>query len=311
MFDIDYLLALQRFREATDDVLSPFLMGVSDFVIGNFTILLMVCIYLCVNKRWGYYMIFNVFGAGMLNQFLKNTFCVYRPWVRDAAVMPYGNATQTATGYSFPSGHTQSATSIYGSLAAIFKKHKWLVALCVTIIVLVGFSRNYLGVHTPQDVLVGMTEGLMMLWATGRLFKWVERNPEKDIYILIVGVTTAALFMAYAILKSYPVDYDPIGNVIVDPEKMKTDCFFYGGAVFGIVTGWFVERRFIKFSTDVKLWRKILRFLIAAILIVFVFNKILKPEMMLLLGKQWGNLVSTTILIWIATILMPIISKKI
>lgn len=311
MFDIDYLLALQRFREATDDVLSPFLMGVSDFVIGNFTILLMVFIYLCVNKRWGYFMLANIFGAGAFNNLMKNTFCVYRPWVRDAAVMPYGNATQTATGYSFPSGHTQLATSIYGSIAMIFKKHKWVVALCAIIVVLVGFSRNYLGVHTPQDVVVGLIEGLLMLWVTDRVFKWIDNNPEKDVYILIVGVAGCVLFMLYSIFKPYPIDYDGFGNIIVDPEKMKIDSFFYGGAIFGIVTGWFVERRFIKFNTDAKWWRKVLRFLIAAILIVFVFNKLLKPELIILFGKQWGNLVSTTILMWIATIVMPLIAKKV
>lgn len=127
----------------------------------------------------------------------------------------------------------------------------------------------------------------------------------------MIGVAASILFMIYTIFKPYPIDYDEFGSIIVDPEKMKIDSFFYGGAVFGIVTGWFVERRFIKFSTDVKWWRKILRFLIAVLLIVFVSNKLLKPELMIFFGKQWGNLISAMILMWITIILMPLIAKKI
>ncbi|MBO5535524.1 MAG: phosphatase PAP2 family protein [Clostridia bacterium] len=68
-------------------------------------------------------------------------------------------------GYSYPSGHSVTAATLYGSMAVCARKMmRWISVLCVILILLTGFSRNYLGVHTPQDVLVGLTEGALMLW---------------------------------------------------------------------------------------------------------------------------------------------------
>ena len=71
----------------------------------------------CVYKRLGYYLLSVGLTGTVLNQFLKLLFRIPRPWVRDNSLTVVGDATEAATGYSFPSGHTQTAVGIYGGIA--------------------------------------------------------------------------------------------------------------------------------------------------------------------------------------------------
>lgn len=88
--------------------------------------------------------------AYLVNGFLKLTCCVYRPWIRDARVVPYGDSKVAATGYSFPSGHSTAATARYGSIGVWFRKrNKAIMEVMFASIFITMFSRNYLGVHTP------------------------------------------------------------------------------------------------------------------------------------------------------------------
>ena len=74
----------------------------------------MAIIYWAVSKDFGAYLMMGWSGNRLVNGALKVTACAYRPWIRDARIVPYGNAITTATGYSFPSGHTMNAASIFG-----------------------------------------------------------------------------------------------------------------------------------------------------------------------------------------------------
>lgn len=100
----------------------------------------------------------------IFNQFLKNTFCVYRPWIRDSRIEPVSGAKSGATGYSFPSGHTASSTGVYGSLGIFCRKNYKLISIFSFILIfLIMFSRNWLGVHTPQDVIVAFLCGFVLI----------------------------------------------------------------------------------------------------------------------------------------------------
>jgi len=100
-------------------------------------------------------MIYTLLFSGILVQGLKITFRVERPWVKDPAFHAVEAVLPKATGYSFPSGHTQTATAVFMPLAMYFKKY-WLKILCVFTFLMVALSRLYLGVHTPVDVIVSI-----------------------------------------------------------------------------------------------------------------------------------------------------------
>ncbi len=68
-----------------------------------------------------------------------------------------------------------TAVPIYGTLAvSTWKKMRWAAVICLICLLLTAFSRNYLGVHTPQDVLVGILAGSMVVWGMYVLFRWLE-----------------------------------------------------------------------------------------------------------------------------------------
>ena len=191
----------------------------------NTVIVIMAIIYWAVSKEYGTFFLMGWSGNRLVNGFLKVTFCAYRPWVRDPRIIPFGNSMTTATGYSFPSGHTMNAATVYGGSAVQNGLPKILRIFLAILVALVAFSRIFLGVHTPQDILVGAGAGMIVMWLTMLLMKWLKEHPEKDWRVLCIGAALAILVALYAGLKSYPVDYDSEGNVLVEGKKMMNDTF--------------------------------------------------------------------------------------
>ena len=98
----------------------------------------------------------NLILVFMLNYILKLIFSRTRPI--DINII-------TETGYSFPSGHAMISLAIYGFLAYLlwesdYKYKKIGVSLLVLLIVLIGISRIYLGVHYTSDVIAGFIVSL-------------------------------------------------------------------------------------------------------------------------------------------------------
>ena len=132
--------------------------------LGVTLITLAVCIYLWRRRlsRWVFTVLVTVFGGMLLNFWLKGVFQRARPHFDDPIL--------TLNNYSFPSGHAMMATVLYGVLAAILvsQVHDWRwrllsVIVALILIMLVGFSRIYLGVHYLSDVLGAMAEGAAWL----------------------------------------------------------------------------------------------------------------------------------------------------
>ena len=177
--DIHFLLALQAFRNGPGSGLGQFLSKMTFLGEMNSVLILMAAVYWCVSKEFGTYFLLGWSGNRLVNGTLKVTACVYRPWIRDTRIIPDSASLATATGYSFPSGHSMNAASLYGG-AAVRKDLPKAARIGFGLILLfVAFSRIYLGVHTPQDVVVGAITGSLVMVLTGRLLKWLEKHPEK------------------------------------------------------------------------------------------------------------------------------------
>ncbi len=302
--DMDFLLMLQQFREGGGAAFTEFFLKMS--YIGEMTIVLAIIaeIYWCVSKEFGNYLLMGWSGNRIINGLLKVTACVYRPWIRDARIIPEPEALAAATGYSFPSGHSMNAASLYGG-GAIRKELPKPGRIALGLIaVLIALSRNFLGVHTPQDVLVGLGAGLLFMWLIGKLMKWVEAHPEKDIMIMCIGIGMAVAVAVFAALKSYPEDRDAAGKLLVDGAKMANDTFKGVGWGIGFLAGWVLERRFIHFSTDVPMVTRVTRF-VTGLLGFYVISLILVP-----LIKKWipgatGTIFSSFLQMFFVSFLFP------
>ena len=248
--DIWYLLWLQSLREAAGPLIESFFAAVSAIAVNPFTMFLPGIIYWCFDKFSGFFVLTSFTLGNFVCMFLKNTFCVYRPWIKDDRIHAAEGAIEEATGYSFPSGHTQMAASVYGETGFIYRrKYKVLKWFCYIFTILVAFSRNFLGVHTPQDVIVAFAVVIAVYYIVKNLIRRVQAKPELDLKILMIGLLIDAAFIAYVALKSYPMDYLN-GELLVDPVEMQVDCFKSAGMLAGFLVGWYAERRTLKFTTD-------------------------------------------------------------
>lgn len=308
--DINILLALQDFRNGAGAVFADFLSKMTFLGELSTAIVIMAIIYWGVNKEFGAYLLMGWSGNRLANGVLKVTACAYRPWIRDARVIPYGNSITTATGYSFPSGHTMNAASLFGGGAVRKDVPRALRITLGIIVVLVAFSRNYLGVHTPQDTLVGTLVGILVMGLTVRLMNWVAAHPEKDILVAGIGIVLAVAIAAYAAVKPYPADYDAEGKILVDGAKMANDTFKGVGWCSAFLVGWVLERRFVGFSTDgIPMARRVTR-IATGLLSYYAVSLILVPLIKGWLPGAAGTIASCFVQILYVSFIFPWCVKR-
>ncbi len=308
--DIEYLLWLQGLRESLPAFFEQFFAIVSAVAISKALIFGVCLIYWCLDKRAGQYVLLSFCFGALVNQFIKNMACAYRPWIRSTQIQPSQAALPDATGYSFPSGHTQTSANVFGAIGWYYRK-RWPVlnVLCWVFVILVAFSRNFLGVHTPQDVIVGLIEGFVVVLLVERLIAWIDGAPGRDARVLATTLVAIVAFIAIATLKPYPMDYDAAGKLLVDPADMVVDCFKVAGMAVGAILGWFLERRFVRFEVNPKeagFKRMAVRFAIGA-LVVVLFSLAPKLLQMLGIGQNWYEFLKSFLSIFAAAFVAPLV----
>jgi len=284
-WQIDYLLLLQNFRDLSFHVFDKFFLMVTMFGEVYIPLGITCLIYWCISKRAGFYILSSYMYSFLLNTVCKFSACIYRPWVLDARVKPVAEAIPAATGYSFPSGHTAGAVAIFGSILVWLRENKLIKYTCLTLILLVMMSRNYLGVHTPQDVVVSLVFGVFIILYNKKLLIWCSKGKHRDILISGVVTVLSILVMLYIYYKHCPIDYLN-GKILYDPLSAKIDMFTRIGFVIGSFWGWTAEKHFISFRPkNGSLIEKVIRFFIG----IFIAGLILKYADLCLI-KVFGNL---------------------
>lgn len=264
--DIQYLLLLQNLREATGGILNSFFLGITALGEQPFTFLLLAFIYWCVDKRAGQRMALNVSVACTLNQFVKWKCRVERPWIRDGRILPVSQALSGAGGYSFPSGHTQRAAAVWGALGAFCLKGKerLIAGACFLTLALISFSRNFLGVHTPQDVLVALAAGAVLIFLIEKLLCWAEGGKDRDLVLAAAGCAVCFLPMLWA------------------------GCLSNAGAGMGLWIGWVLERRFVSFQDEGTWPEKIMRFFMGGMGVLFL-QQVLPAALRLMMEAKYAG----------------------
>ncbi len=294
--DINILAWIAEHR--TDFLTS--LMSAVTFAGSEIFLIGIVCIlYWCVSRKTGDRMLLTLFSGIVVNQYLKVIFCVPRPWVRSERVKVVPSAIEDATGYSFPSGHTANAVSTFGGISRIdgLKRFGWIFWV---IAVLVGFSRMYLGVHTPQDVIVSLVLGAILVILMEKLNNALQKKPALDIMISLAGIILGVGLCLFAYFRPYPDE---------NGLKISFDTFKLAGASVGIMIGWVIERRTVKFEIPKALWKKAARFA-GGLLLVLLIMKGLKSPINALFGEMTGSFARYFLVGIVATYIWPLVFHK-
>lgn len=283
-------------------VLNEFMLGVTYF--GDEIAFLVVALILfwCVDKRRGYYVLAVGFFGTLANQFLKITCRVPRPWVRDPEFTILEQAREAASGYSFPSGHSQSGVGTFGAIAYTAKNKavKWL---CFAVMVLVPLSRMYIGVHYPSDVLVGSGMALALIVAVRPLV--YKDNGRYIPAIFGVGILLSAAFLAYVELFPFPED--------IDPHNMQSavkNAYTLLGCLLGLIAAYYADERKLHFPVKAVWWAQILKVVIGLGLVLAVKEGLRGPLEALFGGHMIARGVRYFLMVVVAGIVWPLTFPK-
>lgn len=260
-------------------------------------LVLALIVFWCVDKRRGYYVMAVGFIGTVMNQGLKLICRVPRPWVLDENFTILEQAREAASGYSFPSGHTSTAVGTFGAIAATENK-RWLRTVCITLAALVGFSRMYVGVHTPWDVLVGAGCALFLIWI---LRPVVMSGKERSMHILLtVMVALGIAFLLYVELYPFPADFDA-HNL----ESGLKNAYTLIGCLAGVVVVYFAEQKWVNFSTEGIWWVQILKTVLGLGLVLLVKAGLKAPLDGLFGGLLIARAVRYFLVVVVAGVLWP------
>lgn len=234
-------------------------------------------VFWCVDKRRGYYLLSVCFGGVLVNQWLKIVCRVPRPWVRDPNFTIVNSARAEAAGYSFPSGHTQTAVGFFGGVAR-FTSRMWLRIVCIVILVLVSISRMYLGVHTPADVGVSLIVAAALVFVLYPLVESTLWFPSR-IYGIIGGMLAVSLaFLGFLEFFPFPADIDTANLA----SAMK-NAYSMAGAVAGMLVVSILDNKLIQFPNRAPWWGQAIK-LVCGLLIVVLAKSLLKAPLLAVFG---------------------------
>ncbi|MBE6563133.1 MAG: phosphatase PAP2 family protein [Ruminococcaceae bacterium] len=244
---------LRLFEAIRNPVLDTFFFLVTRLGEETLFILIGILFFWCINKKEGYYLLSVGLMGTVINQFLKLLFRVPRPWVRDPDFTIVESARAEATGYSFPSGHTQTAVGSFGAVAR-WHKEKVIRIICIVLCVLVPVSRMYLGVHTPADVIVSIIVALALVFG---MYPFVRRSTENHNYMRILFGIMLAISVGYLLfvnLFNFPADIDPHNF-----ESGMKNAYTMLGCISALWLTFEVETRYINFKTEAPWWGQIIK----------------------------------------------------
>ena len=297
---MDILYALEKIR-------TPFWNGVMSAVtqLGGEVIFIVaaVVVFWCVSKWEGYYLMTIAFCGTVLNQFLKLICRVPRPWVRDPNFTIVESARAEATGYSFPSGHTQNAIGLFGGMAR-WGGRLWVRLGLTALALVIAFSRMYLGVHTPADVGVSLVLAAALVLGLYPLMRRAQEKPRYMGYVLAAMLVVSGAFVVVVEAYGFSADTDAenLASGIGNAWKML-------GAVAGMTLAWLLDRRYIHFETQAVWWVQVIKVAVGMALLLAIKSGLKAPLLALLGHEGLAGGVRYFLLVLVAGAVWPLVFR--
>ena len=289
-----FLYLLERIRVP---VLNEFLLAITAFGEETAFLTIGLIVFWCVGKRQGYYLMTVGLAGTVASQLMKIVCRVPRPWVRDSNFTILEAAREAAGGYSFPSGHTQTAVGTFGSIAA-FTRKKWIAAICVVLAILVGFSRMYIGVHTPADVLVGALLSAVLIAA---FYPLMLGKQERTYFGLVILAVLSIAYLLYMELTVFPVDIDPHNY-----ESAMKNAYTLMGCSGALLIVYPVEKRYVNYSEKAVWWAQLLKIALGLLAVLAVKEGLRSPLELLFAGHLAARAVRYFLIVITAGLVWPL-----
>ncbi len=242
MFALE-LSVLQYLAGIRSPLLDIFMEAITFLGEDTLLIVLISVIYFMIQKESAYRLCFVTVCSLGLNGIIKNICKMPRPFAtgKVSCIRP-----ETATGYSFPSGHTQNFATWSTALSRILKK-RWFTVMMLVLSVAIGFSRLYLGAHYPSDVAAGLVLGILM-GIFGSMLYEKHKNPIRLFAPVCIGMGIFGIFF------------------LMNPDPHFADYFKCVGLMCGLTASAHIDKAFGNITYNVAIWKKLLRVIIAVVL---------------------------------------------
>ena len=208
-------------------------------------IVILGIIYYAFDKRLGEFLAFSLFTAAGINTIIKGLVKAPRPFEKYETRID-NLREHTATGYSFPSGHTQNFTTFLFA-GSFYLNRQYLFIVSGIFAILMALSRMYLGVHFLEDVLVSIFLGVSLSYVFYKIFIKYYYTKLNYIYLGVLGIFTPFLFII--ITKSFYTSY---------------------GLLLGFVLAMMFEKKYINFSMEVSAMQKLVRVVLGLFTMILV-----------------------------------------
>ncbi len=279
---MEFLYFLQSIRNPVCDFLFDLITK-----LGEETVFLAVAIlfFWCVNKREGFYILLTGLFGTVVNQGLKITCRIERPWIQDTSFPIIESARAEATGYSFPSGHTQNIAGTFGAIGR-WSPRRWVKVLSLVVIILVAFSRMYLGVHTPFDVVVSLGLAAFLVIILHPFF--ADEDRFQRAFPIIVGIAALISLALLIYVNILPDRIDGVEQIYIDSyelniESARKNAATLFGCMMGLVVVYPIDRFIVNFKTEAPWYSQVIK-LVVGFGIVILLKSVLQAPLEAVIG---------------------------
>ncbi len=241
--------------------------------------------------------------ASIITSYVLLVAVVSNYWLKLAIANPrpdpsYWYPGVEATNYSTPSAHAQNTSTLFGWFS-IRSKKPWVIAVSIILVVLIGLSRVYLGVHYLEDVLLGWSIGIVTLLVITRL--------ERPITEILSRYNSDYLYLFLFLFGAAAT----IVNTYILPLPPGDNFGALGGLIMGMAVGYPLEAKYVNFETappNEQKWRLFLRVLIGFCLVVVAMIGLspLLPSV-----NVWARALRYFITVIVGVVIWPAIFKRV